>query len=108
MASNISTGMAVSNNQSIIQLNASIASADNLAFLGILRPSCQAFRFGPNIGCSCSHVFSHGDPLGAAQAANNKKGVVGNKGSRTPAAPSPRQLQVVSVQARRTVMAYWL
>lgn len=62
-----------------------------LVFRGIARCSWYVLMKGPRRGLFNNHWYNRSEDFTKHHAANNKKGVVGNKGRNTPTAPKNTQ-----------------
>ena len=68
------------------------------ALRSMLPSRCQLVINGPKVRCSRNQLFSLSEDRANAKAASNRNGVVGNKGSTTPTAPTANEVSPANNQ----------
>ena len=75
--------------------------AVRFALRSILPSRCQLRINGPNVRCSRNHRSRRLEERAKAKAATSRNGVVGNRGTTTPMAPTATQVKPVNSQMNR-------
>jgi len=75
--------------------------AVRFALRSMLPSRCQLLIRGPKVRCSRNQLFSLFEDRANAKAATNRNGVVGNRGSTTPTAPTATAARPASSQRNR-------